>query len=78
MQILKIGGNEIDQPGFLDQLARAVANMEEQVVIVHGGGKTIAEMQTRLGIEPVMVDGLRVSDGHSLAVVLMVLSGQTN
>jgi acetylglutamate kinase len=52
--------------------------MEEQVVIVHGGGKAIAEMQERLGIRPVMVDGLRVTDGQSLAVVQMVLSGQTN
>jgi acetylglutamate kinase len=78
MQVLKIGGNELDQPGFLDQLARTVADMEEQVVIVHGGGKAIAEMQERLGIRPVMVDGLRVTDGQSLAVVQMVLSGQTN
>jgi acetylglutamate kinase len=35
-------------------------------------------MQERLGIQPVMVDGLRVTDGQSLAVVQMVLSGQTN
>jgi acetylglutamate kinase len=78
MQILKIGGNELDRPGFLDQLARTVADMEEQVVIVHGGGKAIAEMQTRLGITPVMVDGLRVTDAQSLGVVQMVLSGQAN
>jgi acetylglutamate kinase len=78
MQVLKIGGNELDQPGFLDQLARTVADMEEQVVIVHGGGKAIAEMQTRLGIRPKMVDGLRVTDAESLAVAQMVLSGQTN
>lgn len=78
MQVLKIGGNELDQPGFLDQLARTVADMAEQVVIVHGGGKAIAEMQQKLGIRSVMVDGLRVTDGESLAVVQMVLSGQTN
>jgi acetylglutamate kinase len=78
MQVLKIGGNELDQPGFLDQLARTVADMEEQVVIVHGGGKAIAEMQERLGIRPRMVDGLRVTDAESLMVAQMVLSGQTN
>ncbi len=78
MQVLKIGGNELDKAGFLDDLARTVADMAEQVVIVHGGGKAIAEMQARLGIRPTMVDGLRVTDAQSLAVVQMVLSGQTN
>lgn len=78
MQILKIGGNELDQPAFMDRLARTVSDMDEQVVIVHGGGKAIAEMQQRLGIQPQMVDGLRVTDAESLAVVQMVLSGLTN
>jgi acetylglutamate kinase len=78
MQILKIGGNELDQPGFLDQLARTVADMDEQVVIVHGGGKAVSEMQERLGLRPTIIDGLRVTDAESLAVVQMVLSGQTN
>ena len=78
MQILKIGGNELDQPAFLDQLARAVADMEEQVVIVHGGGKAVSEMQARLGLRPTILDGLRVTDADSLAVAQMVLSGLTN
>lgn len=78
MQILKIGGKELDRPEFLDQLARTVADMEEQVVIVHGGGKAVSEMQARLGLRPTMVDGLRVTDADSLAVAQMVLSGLTN
>jgi acetylglutamate kinase len=78
MQILKIGGNELDEPDFLDNLARTVADIEEEVVIVHGGGKAIAETQRRLGIQPKMVDGLRVTDADSLTVAQMVLSGQTN
>lgn len=78
MQIIKIGGNELDQPDFLMGLAQKVAAMSGPVVIVHGGGKAIAEMQTRLGIEPVKVDGLRVTDAASLTITQMVLSGHTN
>ena len=78
MQIIKIGGNELDQPDFLRGLAQKVAALGEPVLLVHGGGKAIAEMQTRLGIQPVKVDGLRVTDGESLTITQMVLSGHTN
>jgi acetylglutamate kinase len=78
MQVIKIGGNELDQVDFLTGLAQQVAMMTSPVVIVHGGGKAIAEMQTRLGIQPVKVDGLRVTDAESLLITQMVLSGHTN
>jgi acetylglutamate kinase len=78
MQLLKIGGNELDSAEFLAELARTVAGMTEPAVIVHGGGKAIADMQSRLGLVPVKVDGLRVTDADSLLVAQMVLSGYTN
>jgi acetylglutamate kinase len=78
MQLLKIGGNELSDSGFLEQLAAIVAKIEEPVVILHGGGQAIADMQARLGLKPVKVDGLRVTDAESLAVSQMVLSGQAN
>jgi len=78
MKILKIGGNELDQPGFLRELAEVVQKADDPVLIVHGGGRAIADLQARLGIEAVKVDGLRVTDAGSLAVAQMVLSGQVN
>jgi acetylglutamate kinase len=78
VQVLKIGGNELAEPAFLPALAEAVANLGEPVVIVHGGGKAIADMQLRLGLEPRKVEGLRVTDEPSLEVAQMVLSGQAN
>jgi len=78
MQLLKIGGNEMDSPGFLPALADAVARQAEPVVIVHGGGKEIAGLQQRLGIRPQVVDGLRITDPESLEVAQMVLSGSAN
>lgn len=76
--VLKVGGNQVDDEAFLDGLAETVARMREQVVIVHGGGKEIASLQTALGLTPYFVDGLRVTDAEALAVVEMVLSGRVN
>ena len=78
MQLLKIGGNELSDSTFLNNLAQTVAALDEPVVIVHGGDRAIADMQARLGLPTVKVDGLRVTDAESLAVTQMVLSGQTN
>lgn len=78
MQVIKVGGNELDDVAFLEALSAAVASLAEPTVVVHGGGKAIAEMQLRLGLQAVKVDGLRVTDAESLAVVQMVLSGHAN
>lgn len=76
--VLKIGGNDIDDPAFLRALAAYVAGLETPVVIVHGGGKEIGVLQQRMGVEPRWVDGLRVTDEETLAVVEMVLCGRVN
>lgn len=82
MRVLKIGGNELADDGYLARLATAVfsiiAQTGQPVIIVHGGGKAIADLQTKLGLQPRMVDGLRVTDKGSLAAAEMVLSGQIN
>lgn len=78
MQVLKIGGNELQSGTFRKELARVLLSIDEPTVIVHGGGRAVAEMQTRLGQVPRMVDGLRVTDPQSLEVAQMVLSGQVN
>ena len=82
MQIYKIGGNELSDPGFVSTLAHTVAKLKEKtlepVIIVHGGGRAIAGLQAQLGLETVKVDGLRVTDLESLSVAQMVLSGHSN
>lgn len=78
MHVLKIGGNELDDPGFLVALAKLVAAAAQAVVIVHGGGRAIASLQAQLGLETVKVDGMRVTDARSLDVAQMVLSGRAN
>ena len=78
MLVLKVGGNEIDDANFLTGFASAIAKMNETPVVVHGGGKEIADLQVKLGLTPHFVEGLRVTDAESLAIAEMVLSGRVN
>ncbi len=80
MRVLKVGGNELDNDKFLRTLAAAVAKIQKQepVVIVHGGGRAIAEMHTELKLPIRKVDGLRVTSSRSLDIAEMVLSGKAN
>lgn len=77
--VIKIGGNEVDDEGFLASLAKTVANLRDrQIVIVHGGGKEADELQRKLGIETRKIEGLRVTDEATLAVAEMVFCGRVN
>lgn len=78
MLVLKVGGNEIDDANFLSGFADAIAGMRQTPVVVHGGGKEIADLQVKLGLTPRFVEGLRVTDDASLAVAEMALSGRVN
>jgi acetylglutamate kinase len=77
-QVIKVGGNELDDPAFVEGLVEVLKKLPEPPVLVHGGGKEIRSLQERLGLQPQYVDGLRVTDLDSLAVVQMVLVGRIN
>ena len=79
--VIKVGGNELDDESFLLGLAKAVQSIKEAEyfpVVVHGGGKAIADYQMRLGLEINFLEGLRITDDPSLDVAEMVLSGLMN
>jgi acetylglutamate kinase len=75
MLVLKVGGNELDDPQFVRGFARAVAAMRPTPVLVHGGGKEIGQIQQALGGQPRFVAGLRVTDETALLAAQMVLCG---
>ncbi len=78
MLILKVSGQNLDTPDFVTQMGQALLTLPTPPIVVHGGGKEIKALQGRLGIEPQYIDGLRVTDAESLAVVQMVLAGRVN
>lgn len=78
MLILKIGGNQLDSPAFLGELAGLVATLPQPPVIVHGGGRGTTELSQRLGLESRFLDGLRVTDHQALEAAVMGLVGKAS
>jgi len=78
--VLKVGGAELQEGPTLDALLDVLVSLANHgdLVVVHGGGPEIAEMQAQLGLQPRFMDGLRVTDAASLRVAEMVLSGLIN
>jgi acetylglutamate kinase len=74
--VIKLGGHAMERKDetLLDiVLLRYVGLLP---VLVHGGGPEITAMSDRLGIKSEFVDGLRVTDGPTMEVVKMVLTGK--
>jgi len=76
--VIKIGGNVIDNPELLDTVLNAFSTIQAPKVLIHGGGKIASVISKELGIEPIMVDGRRVTDENTLRVVTMVYGGLIN
>ena len=76
--VVKVGGNEIDDARWLERLAAAVATRTVPLILVHGGGREVTELQRTLGAEPEWREGLRVTTPEALRAVSMVLSGLVN
>lgn len=68
----------LDQSDYLLSLATYLRTLDEPPIVVHGGGPAIDQLQRRLGMEPVKVDGLRRSRGEELEAALMALCGSVN
>ncbi|MGN0188462.1 MAG: acetylglutamate kinase [Candidatus Cryptobacteroides sp.] len=75
LKVIKIGGNVVDNPLLLKQFAKDFAALEGKKVLVHGGGVLASRIQKALGLEPVMIEGRRVTDGETLKIVTMVYAG---
>jgi acetylglutamate kinase len=76
--ILKIGGKLLDDDAQLSSALTAFANIAGPKILVHGGGKKGSDISRKLGIEPQMVDGRRITDAATLEVVTMVYAGLLN
>lgn len=78
--VVKIGG-EVARSALLGTLAQDLAELARRGVpalLVHGGGPQATELQKRLGQEPVIVAGRRVTDDATLEVMKMVVAGAIN
>jgi len=78
MNVVKIGGNVIDDAGLLRDFLEKFAALPGRKILVHGGGKIATRMAADMGIEVKMLDGRRVTDAKMLDVATMVYAGLTN
>jgi acetylglutamate kinase len=78
--VLKLGGELLEDAAEVASLAEAIKRIASSahVIVVHGGGKEIDAALHRAGIAKRQVDGLRITDGPSLDVVVAVLAGTIN
>ena len=78
IQVVKIGGNVIDDAAALERFLTKFAAIEGPKMLIHGGGKLATRLSAQLGIETQMIDGRRVTDRDTLDVVTMVYAGLVN
>lgn len=79
--VVKLGGDVLKDPTALDHVAGQLALLHSlgiRLVVVHGGGPQASELQKRLGQEPQMVAGRRVTDEAALETVKMAFGGVLN
>ncbi len=79
--VIKVGGAQISTDEGLAQLlsfVRKTTQGNQQVVLVHGGGKDIGRIHQQLGVPFATESGLRVTSDESMEIVTMVLAGLVN
>ena len=76
--VVKLGGDVLSDATTKDHVAAQLALLHSlgiRIVVVHGGGPQASTMLRRLGQEPVLVAGRRVTDDTALEVAKMVYPG---
>ncbi len=75
IKVIKIGGNIVDNQELLKDFAKNFASIPGKKILVHGGGVLASQIQKVMGMDPVMVEGRRVTDEETLKIVTMVYAG---
>ncbi|MDO4636168.1 MAG: acetylglutamate kinase [Lautropia sp.] len=79
--VIKYGGNAMTDAHLKRSFAHDVVMLKLvgiNPVVVHGGGPQIEQALARMGKEGHFIQGMRVTDEETMAIVEMVLAGQVN
>ena len=79
--VIKYGGSAMVDDWLRGTFADDVAMLHYvgiNPIIVHGGGPHISKAMGQQGIEPQWIEGLRVTDEHTMRVVQATLVGEIN
>ena len=78
LRLVKIGGKLLDDASALEQVIRDFSKIDGPKILVHGGGKKASELCRKMGIQPQLKEGRRITDETTLDIVTMVYAGLLN
>lgn len=79
--VVKLSGKVTEDQENLTSLAEELALLHQvgiRICVVHGGGKQLSELATKLGIEQTIIEGRRVTDDATLEMAKMIFAGKIN
>ena len=79
--VVKLSGKATEDHQNLISLAEELALLHQvgiRICVVHGGGKQLSELASRMRVEQTIIDGRRVTDDATLEMAKMVLAGKIN
>ncbi len=79
--VVKLSGKVTENHENLISIAEELALLHQvgiRICVVHGGGKQLSELATKLGIEQTIIEGRRVTDDATLEMAKMIFAGKIN
>src|SRR4051794_21105624 len=79
--VVKFSGKVTEDKGNLSSLTEELALLHQvgiRVCVIHGGGKQLNELATKLGVVQTVIEGRRITDDDTLELAKMVFRGKIN
>ncbi|MGB9179435.1 MAG: acetylglutamate kinase [Pyrinomonadaceae bacterium] len=79
--VVKLSGKATEDPSNLASLAEELALIHQvgiRLCVVHGGGKQLTDLASRMGVEQTIINGRRVTDDETLEMAKMIFAGKIN
>jgi len=79
--VVKLSGKVTEDHNNLTSIVEELALLQQvgiRLCVVHGGGKQLSELASKLGIEQTIIEGRRVTDDATLEMAKMIFAGKIN
>lgn len=79
--VVKLSGKVTEDRANLMSLAEELALLHQvgiRICVVHGGGKQLSDLASKLGIQQTIIEGRRVTDDATLEMAKMIFAGKIN
>ena len=79
--VVKLSGKVTEEHINLTSLTEELALLHQvgiRICVVHGGGKQLTDLASKLGVEQTIIEGRRVTDDATLEMAKMVFAGKIN